>query len=37
MRPNLVLDFSVQQNGLAATPFDLIFATGLTYNLGRIF
>ena len=37
LRPDLVLDFSLQQNGLAATPFDLIFATGLTYNLGRLF
>ena len=37
LRPDLVLDFSVQQNGLAATPFDLIFATGLTYNLGQLF
>ena len=36
VRPDLVLDFSVQQNGLAATPFDLIVATGLTYNFGRI-
>lgn len=37
VRPDLVVDFSLQQNGLAATPFDLIFATGLTYNFGRIF
>jgi hypothetical protein len=37
LRPDLVLDFALQQNGLAATPFDLVFATGLTYNLGRFF
>lgn len=37
LRPDLVLDFAVQQNGLAATPFDFAVATGLTYNLGRLF
>ena len=37
LRADLVLDFAVEQNGLAATPFDLVFATGLTYNLGRLF
>ena len=37
LRPDLVLDFSLQQSGLLATPFDLVFAAGLTYNLGRLF
>jgi len=36
VRPNVVLDFAVQQSGLAAGPLDIQFHGGLTVNLGRI-
>jgi hypothetical protein len=37
LRPDLVLDVFILESGLAASPFDLTFGAGFTYNFGRLF